>query len=85
MAQYPGESKAESVLLDRLEARLNARSLTLQAMSGRWSPAQQMTFVMEFKKGTDRVVARLDRVRGVSAERVRQFERKEAEMRRLEG
>lgn len=78
MAQYAGETKAESVLLDRLEARINARSLTLQAMRGRWSPGQRMVFLMQFKKGTDKVVARLDkeRVKKLSAERVRALEKK---------
>lgn len=59
MPQLPGESKAESMLLDRLEARIKAKSLTLQAMSGRWSPAQRLRFTAEFNKGTDIVIEKL--------------------------
>lgn len=61
-----GETKAESLILDRLEARSKAKSLTLQAMSqagfDSWDRLRFRVRVL-FHQGTDMLLGRLSEKR----------------------
>ena len=55
-----GETKVESSILDRLEAKSKAKSLTLQAMSeAGFDHWVKLKFGVRFQRGTERLLRRL--------------------------